>query len=110
MLAIIALLQVKKIKSIDSYGSIILNKDNFVKNFLSASKVPNKESFVNLGMYFLDKSFFSMTHEKSFSLESDYLPQYVKKNNIKAVISDIFFIDIGIPEDLLSFTNMQRGL
>ena len=51
-----------------------------------------------------------MTHEKSFSLESDYLPQYVKKNNIKAVISDIFFIDIGIPEDLLSFTNMQRGL
>ena len=101
---------VKKIKSIDRYGSIILNKDNFVKNFLSASKVPNKESFVNLGMYFLDKSFFSMTHEKSFSLESDYLPQYVKKNNIKAVISDIFFIDIGIPEDLLSFTNMQRGL
>ena len=101
---------VKKIKSIDRYGALILNKDNFVKNFLSASKVPNKESFVNLGMYFLDKSFFSMTHEKSFSLESDYLPQYVKKNNIKAVISDIFFIDIGIPEDLLSFTNMQRGL
>lgn len=101
---------VKKIKSIDRYGSLVLNEDNFIKNFLSASKVPNKESFINLGIYFLDKNFFSMTHEKAFSLESDYLPKYIQKNDIKAIITDTFFIDIGIPEDLLTFTNMQKGL
>jgi NDP-sugar pyrophosphorylase family protein len=101
---------VKKIKNIDRYGSLILNKDKFVKNFLSASKVLNKESLINLGVYFLDKRFFSMTEEKAFSLESDYLPQYIQKKDIKAIITDSFFIDIGIPKDLLTFTTMMRNL
>ena len=78
-------------------------------NFLSTTNEPNKESFINLGVYFLDKSFFSMTEEKTFSLESDYLPKYIQKNDIKAIITDSFFIDIGIPEDLITFTNMHRG-
>jgi len=46
----------------------------------------------------LNKKVFDM-HKGKFSLEVDILQTLVKQSNVHAIVSDGYFIDIGIPED-----------
>ena len=48
-----------------------------------------------------------LTMKESFSIESDLFPRLCLKNNLKAVIHNSKFIDIGIPEDYYKFCKLN---
>src|SRR5436190_89963 len=79
------------------YGTVALNKDGTVKSF--EEKKYCKEGLINGGVYYASKSLIEqLPAEEKFSFENDFLQ--IRNQNVKlaAVISDEYFIDIGIPE------------
>jgi len=91
-------LGLKPMKNFERYGSIILNEDNRITQF--KEKMPVKEGLINGGVYvFNKKAFRDCGFEGKFSVERDYFEAYVEKRKMGAIISDAYFLDIGIPSD-----------
>ena len=87
----------KKMYSFERYGEVKL-KDNHINSF--AEKKYVDEGYINGGIYYLPKDIFQKYKlPDKFSLEKDFFEKYIDKLNIKAFLSDDYFIDIGIPED-----------
>ena len=82
------------------YGSIIFEKDK-IKSFTNFNneKVSGNIA-INAGVYVLPKNLFNSqsTHDV-FSFELDYLKSAVKSEDFYIIMSDGYFIDIGIPSD-----------
>lgn len=87
-----------EVEDISRYGS--LDVDNgYLKRFIE--KGAKGKGFINAGIYILDKSIF-VNYElgKSFSFEKDFIPDFLKHNNINVEkLSSSLFIDIGTPQD-----------
>jgi len=77
------------------YGLIRL-QNNLVTELVE--KRPDSCGLINGGVYLLNKNVFELCEGK-FSLEIDILPTLVKQGSVNAIVSDGYFIDIGIPED-----------
>ncbi|MDH0898973.1 nucleotidyltransferase family protein [Comamonas aquatica] len=79
------------------YASIEFDKDSLeIKNFNNQCSQKNK--WINCGVYFLSKNFFTYEHtQEVFSFE-EHLSQ-ISQNSKYAFPMDGYFIDIGIPED-----------
>ena len=86
-----------KIKKNIRYGSIKINDKNEVTSFGSKKNYIN--SIVNLGVYFFRKQDFVFKRQV-FSLERDFLPKIAEQKKLLALVTNFFFIDIGIPKDL----------
>jgi len=88
----------KLLHNFDRYGSLDLNPQGLVVKF--NEKEPKKEGYINCGVYLITHNFYSQFLESqsltSFSFEKEVLE---KVGNIRAFISDFYFIDIGIPAD-----------
>ncbi len=57
--------------------------------------------YINGGIYILQKNQWPASFKrKAFSLESEVLPLLIKTNRVSFVVSDAYFIDIGVIEDL----------
>ena len=82
-------------KDASRYG-LVRVQDKLVTELVE--KQPNSCGLINGGVYLLNKKVFDM-HKGKFSLEVDILPTLVKQSNVHAIVSDGYFIDIGIPED-----------
>lgn len=81
----------------DRYGEVIID-NGFIKSFLEKKYV--EKGFINGGIYYLSKSVFNKYNlPNKFSLEKDFFEKYASELNIRAFISNDYFIDIGIPED-----------
>lgn len=87
----------KKMYEFDRYGEVII-QNQIITSFNEKKFV--KEGYINGGIYYLPKNIFdSYDLPKKFSMEKDFFEKYMNKLNIKAFLSDDYFIDIGIPED-----------
>jgi D-glycero-alpha-D-manno-heptose 1-phosphate guanylyltransferase len=85
----------KKMKNFDRYGSVIMDQNNKIVKF--CEKKPLKSGNINGGIYLIKHNIFDKIEVgESFSFE-----EFLQNNNIdiKGVLFDKYFIDIGIPQD-----------
>lgn len=87
----------KKMYNFDRYGEVNIN-ELMITSFSEKRYV--EEGYINGGIYYLPITVFdSFNISEKFSLEKDFFEVYIKSLNIKAFLSDDYFIDIGIPSD-----------
>jgi D-glycero-alpha-D-manno-heptose 1-phosphate guanylyltransferase len=90
-------LALKPMKAFDRYGSVEIEKQ-VVTGF--SEKKYYKDGLINGGVYALSvASFLQKPLRGHFSFERDYLEKVYRDRKILALVSDAYFIDIGIPED-----------
>lgn len=69
------------------------------------------EGVINGGVYLINKrNFLKKSLSGTFSLEHDFLEVYAGKEKFMLYLSDGYFIDIGIPEDLKKAQDDSRYL
>jgi D-glycero-alpha-D-manno-heptose 1-phosphate guanylyltransferase len=87
----------KPMNSANRYGSVDVYKQ-VITAF--SEKRQNSSGLINGGVYALSiPAFLQKTFSKSFSFEKDYLEKEVSSHRIMGMVSDAYFIDIGIPEE-----------
>jgi D-glycero-alpha-D-manno-heptose 1-phosphate guanylyltransferase len=90
-------LALKPMKSFDRYGAVEIEKQ-VITGF--SEKKFHKSGLINGGVYALSTAvFLQKSFPPVFSFEKDYLEKEFSKGEIMGMISDGYFIDIGIPED-----------
>jgi D-glycero-alpha-D-manno-heptose 1-phosphate guanylyltransferase len=91
-------LALKPMQNFERYGSVECNKDLRITNF--SEKQFCEEGAINGGVYLLQTNLFKgLNLPDQFSMEQDYFDNYCSEKNIYGLISEGYFIDIGIPED-----------
>ena len=91
-------LALKPMKRFDRYGLVTLNERHQVTGF--SEKKYTESGLINGGVYALNvKDFLKRSFPSTFSFENDYLENEYPGGKIYGLISDSYFIDIGIPED-----------
>ena len=60
---------------------------------------------INAGCYVIPTNFFARYDKKKFSFENDFLKNYLSNKKINLLLTDKYFIDIGIPSDYGRFIN-----
>jgi D-glycero-alpha-D-manno-heptose 1-phosphate guanylyltransferase len=90
-------LALKPMTSFDRYGAVGIDKQ-LITGFME--KKHHASGLINGGVYALSaKQFLENSFPSVFSFEKDYLEKEYPKQNIYGMVSDAYFIDIGIPED-----------
>lgn len=90
-------LALKPMKSFDRYGAVELN-NQVITGF--SEKKYHATGLINGGIYALSKeAFLKKSFPPVFSFEEDYLQKEYLKREIYGLVSDKYFIDIGIPEE-----------
>lgn len=93
-------LSLKPMNNFDRYGAVELNADHSVKSF--REKKFYEEGLINGGVYVLNTgSFLKEELPEKFSFEKDYLEVKVGTGKLAGLVQEGYFIDIGIPEDLM---------
>ena len=90
-------LALKPMKSFDRYGAVEV-EHQVITGF--SEKKFYASGLINGGVYALSAaSFLQLSFPPVFSFEKDFLEKTYKGGKIMGMISDAYFIDIGIPED-----------
>jgi len=91
-------LALKPMKQVDRYGQVELNDQQQVIGFSEKKHI--ESGLINGGVYALQvKNFLTKSFPAAFSFERDYLEKEYLQGNIYGMVSDAYFIDIGVPED-----------
>jgi D-glycero-alpha-D-manno-heptose 1-phosphate guanylyltransferase len=91
-------LALKPMKQVDRYGQVELNNEQQVIGF--SEKKYMESGLINGGVYALQvKNFLTKSFQPAFSFERDYLEKEYLQGNIYGMVSDAYFIDIGVPAD-----------
>lgn len=87
----------KEIEDAKRFGSMRIDNNAIITSF--REKSATKNSFINGGIYLLNKEKFIQRNLPSkFSFEKDYLEKIVSEHCISGCVFNKYFIDIGIPE------------
>jgi len=98
-------LALKPMKSFDRYGAVEL-EDQVITGF--SEKKFQASGLINGGVYAISiETFLRKMFPRIFSFEKEYLEKEYKSGNIFGMVSEAYFIDIGIPED---YERAQREL
>lgn len=88
----------KPMYDFDRYGAVELDNNGIIKSF--SEKRFCKKGLVNGGVYLIRRSLLDLSsYPESFSFEKDVLEPMASTGNLHGVVQDVYFIDIGIPED-----------
>ncbi len=87
-------LAAKEMPDCSRHSTLEIAADGRILSF--AEKKPNKKGYINGGVYVINKNVFNNSASVKFSFEKEILEK--RKNGLFAVISDGYFIDMGIPE------------
>ncbi len=90
-----------KVPDVSRFGEVSY-MDNKIVSFKEKNNKSNK-GFINAGIFLFNDNHFNSWNEDVFSLERDFLPSLVNKNELVAVRLNSNFIDIGIPSDYNRF-------
>lgn len=92
-----SLLVLKEMNNVSRYGSVVL-KDEVITAF--EEKQFKEKALINAGVYVLNKDIFKDKNlPEKFSFEKDFLEKEVEKRNLRGIVTNGYFIDIGVPED-----------
>jgi D-glycero-alpha-D-manno-heptose 1-phosphate guanylyltransferase len=101
-------LALKPMKDFERYGAVNLDEKNTIRGF--SEKKHQTSGFINGGVYALKvEPFLKKFFPEIFSFEKDYLETACVKGDILGVVSDAYFIDIGVPEDYLRAQHELRS-
>ena len=84
------------------YGQVQFNDEFYVTSF-SEKNSSQGLGWINAGLCHLNTDFFNNWDGQPFSLERVFFPALAGRGVLKAVPIQTDFIDIGIPQDYLSF-------
>lgn len=88
----------KQLEKFDRYGSVDVGDDMHIASF--EEKKYKEIGLINGGIYVINKQALSQKRlPQKFSLEKDYFEAFVGERNMFGLVSDTYFIDIGIPVD-----------
>jgi D-glycero-alpha-D-manno-heptose 1-phosphate guanylyltransferase len=90
-------LALKPMENFSRYGTVELNTENKVISF--NEKKSTKKGLINGGVYLMDNAVFNNIYSSSFSFEKKIMENNINTLNIHGIVSDEYFIDIGIPTD-----------
>lgn len=94
-----SLLVLKEMSNVSRYGSVVLENE-IITAF--EEKQFKEKALINAGVYILNKDIFKDKNlPEKFSFEKDFLEKEVTKGNLYGVVTNGYFIDIGVPEDYL---------
>lgn len=100
-------LALKPMRNFSRYGNVECTGDTIIrfneKKFCS-------EGLINGGIYLIDRKYFeSLRLPEVFSMESDVFEKQAASSDLKCMIFDEPFIDIGIPEDYKKAGSFLKG-
>jgi D-glycero-alpha-D-manno-heptose 1-phosphate guanylyltransferase len=85
----------KPMENFERYGTVIINESNDILSF--KEKQPCEKGLINGGVYYINNHLLKIEqHTPPFSFEQQILET---TPHIKALVQDVTFIDIGIPDD-----------
>lgn len=90
-------IMLRKVEDTTRYGRVEFENQKILSIREKGIQGPG---YVNGGIYLIKKNCWPLFKEKNYSFELDVLPSMVTKQEAAFLISDDYFIDIGIPEDL----------
>lgn len=91
-------LALKPMKHFDRYGAVMIDEDCRINSF--AEKKYYENGLINGGVYLLNTAeFLTEALPQKFSFEKDYLEAMYTQRRMYGMPQDVYFIDIGIPED-----------
>jgi D-glycero-alpha-D-manno-heptose 1-phosphate guanylyltransferase len=91
-------LALKPMKQFERYGVVALNDDNSISSFKEKQRY--ESGLINGGVYALNaERFLKEGLPEKFSFEKYYLEQYYTTRKMYGHVQDVYFIDIGVPED-----------
>ena len=93
-----ATLALRPMKDFDRYGVVEINQEKTITGF--REKQFYTEGLINGGLYLLNVAAF-MDHgfPQKFSFETAFLEQQASTGKLSGLPQDVYFIDIGVPED-----------
>jgi D-glycero-alpha-D-manno-heptose 1-phosphate guanylyltransferase len=95
------------VENTERYGKVLI--DDFQRILKFEEKNQNKSSgIINAGVYKLNASLFTEWDGSSYSIEKDTFPYLIKKKDLKGIVLNTNFIDIGVPEDYLKFCSLRN--
>ena len=87
----------KKMQDPGRYGTVECVNDTIIR---FNEKQRGRDALINGGIYLINRSIIESSKlPEAFSLERDMMEQYFQTENIKGLVFEDLFIDIGIPED-----------
>ncbi|MDZ4804454.1 MAG: sugar phosphate nucleotidyltransferase [Candidatus Eisenbacteria bacterium] len=88
-------------------GSVELNERGFITRFLEKGR--SGPGLINGGVYLIEKDAVSdIPLHRPVSLEQEILPAWIDRGGrpaLQGVVTDAYFVDIGLPEDYLGVIN-----
>ena len=93
---------VTNVNNASRFGRVNLDSENCVMSFDEKDGLETP-GLINAGLFCLTREILESVQQTKFSLELEVLEPLAKTQNLKAIISNTNFFDIGVPEDLNSF-------
>jgi D-glycero-alpha-D-manno-heptose 1-phosphate guanylyltransferase len=91
-------LALRRIPDVARYGQVTLDGDRVTALHEKGGQGPG---LINGGVYLVDRAaLLADAPAGPFSLERDLFPRWVQRGALAGFVSDAYFIDIGIPDDL----------
>lgn len=91
-------LGLKPMPAPDRYGTVIADPDQRIREFHEKRKI--EYGLINGGIYCIDRTWMrSQNLPEVFSFEKDLMEKLASKDELFGMVSDVPFIDIGVPED-----------
>ncbi len=96
---------VSKVANCSRFGSVEFDHENYVIDFKEKKEIDGF-AWVNSGLCKLNIRNLNGENFNQCSIEEGVFKNLIKKRRLKAVQSNSQFIDIGIPEDYISFKSL----
>jgi NDP-sugar pyrophosphorylase family protein len=100
-------LAIIKVDNTARFGEVAINNEGNVTSLIEKNMIA-KSGFINAGFYKFEKSIFSNLKIDYLSIENDILPDLIKENQLRYIILEGKFVDIGVPEDYYKFCELNR--
>ena len=84
------------------YGGVVFDRSYCITGFHEKNTI-HESSWISAGLYLLNADFFNEWNQLPFSLERQLFPAMVANKDLRAVVLQTDFIDIGIPDDYYRF-------
>ncbi len=86
-----------QVENSERYGSVKIEKNKVVK--FEEKQNSSGPGLINAGLYHLHANLFQDWNGKPFSLERELFPKLAGLGQLKSVLLETDFIDMGVPED-----------
>jgi|SRR3989344_959976 len=108
--AAIMTMALAEVKDSSRFGSVLINSENKIIQFVEKGKAIGSESNINSGFYIIDAEIFKYISDGAVSLEKDAFPKLVSERRMAGIALPGDFIDIGVPEDYFKFQEFAKSV